>query len=94
MSTKQTLLLSRNFARTKQAKIDVAMKHGAYSMLKKAMKMKPEEVTAIVRESGLRGTAARGSVPVSSGDSFPRINSLAMSASIQTNPSQEPVKID
>ena len=60
MSTKQTLLLSRNFARTKQAKIDVAMKHGAYSMLKKAMKMKPEEVTALVRESGLRGHGGAG----------------------------------
>ncbi|RQW00265.1 NADH oxidoreductase (quinone) subunit F [bacterium] len=60
MSTKQALLLSRNFAKTKQAKIDVAMKHGAYSMLKKAMSMKPDEVTAIVKESGLRGHGGAG----------------------------------
>jgi NADH-quinone oxidoreductase subunit F len=36
-------------------KIDVYMKHGGYGALKKALKMKPEEVIDVVKQSGLRG---------------------------------------
>jgi NADH-quinone oxidoreductase subunit F len=36
-------------------KIDVYMKHGGYGAFKKALKMKPEEVIDVVKQSGLRG---------------------------------------
>jgi len=36
-------------------KIDVYMKHGGYGALAKALKMKPEEVIDVVKQSGLRG---------------------------------------
>lgn len=55
-----TLLLSRNFAVANQSNIDVALKNGAYEQFKRALKMKPEEVTAIVKESGLRGHGGAG----------------------------------
>lgn len=35
--------------------IDVYMKHGGYSAFKKALKMKPEAVIDVVKQSGLRG---------------------------------------
>ena len=35
--------------------IDVYESHGGYSMLRKAISMKPEEVTDVVKKSGLRG---------------------------------------
>jgi NADH-quinone oxidoreductase subunit F len=60
MSLRNVLLLSRNFAKPNQTNIDVAMKNGAYSMLKKALKMKQEEVIALVKESGLRGHGGAG----------------------------------
>ncbi len=53
-------LLSRNFGLPGQATIDTALKRGAYDMLKRAVKMKPEEVTGIVKESGLRGHGGAG----------------------------------
>ena len=55
-----TLLLSRNFAVDKMAALDVALKHGAYEQFKRALRMKPEEVTQIVKDSGLRGHGGAG----------------------------------
>src|SRR5262245_40863159 len=37
------------------ASIDIYQQHGGYEMLKKALGMKPEEVTDVVKKSGLRG---------------------------------------
>ncbi|MBI5059535.1 NADH-quinone oxidoreductase subunit NuoF [candidate division KSB1 bacterium] len=53
-------VVSRNFAVPNMAKLDVATKHGAYEMLKRAVKLKPDEVTAIVKASGLRGHGGAG----------------------------------
>jgi NADH-quinone oxidoreductase subunit F len=53
-------LLSKNFDVPNMATLDVAMKHGAYDMLKRAMKLKPEEVTELVKASGLRGHGGAG----------------------------------
>ncbi|MBU0508098.1 NADH-quinone oxidoreductase subunit NuoF [bacterium] len=53
-------LLSRNFGKSGQAGIETAEQRGAYAMLKKAVRMKPEEVTALVKESGLRGHGGAG----------------------------------
>jgi len=36
-------------------KIDVYMKHGGYNAFKKALKMKPEAIIDVVKQSGLRG---------------------------------------
>ncbi len=55
-----TLLISKNFAVENMASIDVALKYGAYSQLKRAVKMKPEEVIEIVKASGLRGHGGAG----------------------------------
>ncbi len=41
-------------------RLPVALKHGAYEMLKKALKMKPEDVVGLVKESGLRGHGGAG----------------------------------
>jgi len=40
--------------------IDCYLKHGGYEMLKKAFKMKPEEVCAEVMDSGVRGRGGAG----------------------------------
>jgi NADH-quinone oxidoreductase subunit F len=53
-------LLSKNFDVPNMASLDVAMKHSAYDMLKRAMKLKPEEVTELVKASGLRGHGGAG----------------------------------
>ena len=53
-------LVSRNFAAPGQATIDGAMQRGAYEMFKRALKMKPEEVTTLVKASGLRGHGGAG----------------------------------
>jgi len=53
-------LLSRSFGKPDQASLETAMQRGAYAMLKKAVGMKPEEVTALVKESGLRGHGGAG----------------------------------
>jgi len=55
-----TRVLSRNLALPGQAHLETAMKRGAYEMLKRALKMKPEEVTTLVKASGLRGHGGAG----------------------------------
>ena len=55
-----TRFLSRNFAIDNMAKLDIALKHGAYEQFKRSLKMKPEEVTEIVKASGLRGHGGAG----------------------------------
>jgi NADH-quinone oxidoreductase subunit F len=52
--------ISRNFGLAGQTSIDGAMKRGAYSMLKRALTMKPEDVTNLVKSSGLRGHGGAG----------------------------------
>ncbi|HEY3294632.1 MAG TPA: NADH-quinone oxidoreductase subunit NuoF [bacterium] len=52
--------LSRNFGLPGQTGIESAMKRGAYEMLKRAVAMKPEDVTALVKASGLRGHGGAG----------------------------------
>lgn len=54
------MILSKNWDEPKQRNIDVAIKNGAYTALKKLFKMKPEEVIATVKESGLRGRGGAG----------------------------------
>ena len=46
--------LSRNFGLPGQAGIETAIKRGAYEMLRRALTMKSEDVTALVKASGLR----------------------------------------
>ncbi|RPH92946.1 NADH oxidoreductase (quinone) subunit F [candidate division KSB1 bacterium] len=53
-------LLSRHFGLPGQTHIETAMKRGAYEQFKRALKMKPEEVTALVKASGLRGHGGAG----------------------------------
>lgn len=54
------MILSKNWNEPKQRNIDVAMRNGAYASLKKLFQMKPEEVIAVVKESGLRGRGGAG----------------------------------
>jgi NADH-quinone oxidoreductase subunit F len=53
-------LVSRNFNLPGQASIETAVKRGAYEMFKRAVKMKPEEITNLVKVSGLRGHGGAG----------------------------------
>jgi NADH-quinone oxidoreductase subunit F len=53
-------LLSRHFGLPGQANLDTAVKRGAYEMLRRALKMKPEEVTTVVKASALRGHGGAG----------------------------------
>ncbi|MBK6910723.1 MAG: NADH-quinone oxidoreductase subunit NuoF [bacterium] len=53
-------VISKNFAVANMASLDVALKNGAYDQFKRALKMKPEEVTQIVKDSGLRGHGGAG----------------------------------
>ncbi len=53
-------VISRNFAIPRMASLDVAQKHGAYEQFRKAVTMKPEEVIALVKASGLRGHGGAG----------------------------------
>jgi len=54
------MILSKNWGEPKQCSIDVAMANGAYASLKKLFKMKPDEVIAEIKESGLRGRGGAG----------------------------------
>lgn len=56
----EVCLCSRNFAVPGQFNIDVYRQSGGYGMLKKALKMKPAEVTSLVKESRLRGKGGAG----------------------------------
>jgi len=54
------LVISKNFDVPEMNRVNVAVKHGAYSSLDKLLKMKPEEVTSEVKQSGLRGRGGAG----------------------------------
>ncbi len=53
-------VLTRNVGVPNSEKIDVYLKRGGYTALKKALSMSPEALTAEVRESGLRGRGGAG----------------------------------
>ncbi len=53
-------VLSTRFDIEDAHKIEVAKKHGAYSVLEKAFSMEPGDVTDIVKNSGLRGRGGAG----------------------------------
>ena len=47
--------ISKHFATPDMHRLPVALKHGAYEMLERALKMEPDEVIELVKASGLRG---------------------------------------
>jgi len=53
-------ILSAKFDIENAHKIEVAKEHGAYSNLEKLFSMQPDEVTEIVKNSGLRGRGGAG----------------------------------
>ena len=55
-----TKIVSKNFDIPNSHKLEVALKHGRYSSIEKLFTMKPEEVTAEVTKSGLRGKGGGG----------------------------------
>ncbi|QQG66561.1 NADH-quinone oxidoreductase subunit NuoF [Desulfobulbus oligotrophicus] len=56
----QVKVLSAKFDIPDANTLEVAKKHGAYATLDKIFAMQPEEVTEIVKESGLRGRGGAG----------------------------------
>src|SRR3972149_9537872 len=61
MSTDGTVrVVSRNFNFPGMTDIDTAMKRGGYSQLKKAVKMKREDIITEVKNSWLRGHGGAG----------------------------------
>ncbi|MBL7199085.1 MAG: NADH-quinone oxidoreductase subunit NuoF [Anaerolineae bacterium] len=60
MSTQFEPILTRNVGVPNSEKIDVYVERGGYTALRKALKMSPDELTAEVRESGLRGRGGAG----------------------------------
>lgn len=55
-----TKIVSKNFEIPNSHKLEVALKNGRYSSIDKLFTMKPEEVTAEVTKSGLRGKGGGG----------------------------------
>ncbi len=53
-------ILSAKFDIEDARKIEVAKQHGAYATLEKVFSMKPDEVTEVVKNSGLRGRGGAG----------------------------------
>lgn len=53
-------ILSNNFFNPEAAKLSFYEKNDGYKMLKKALKMKPQEITDLVKASGLRGRGGAG----------------------------------
>ena len=53
-------IVSKNFDIKDSHELEVALKHGRYSSLKKLFSMKPDEVTQEVTKSGLRGKGGGG----------------------------------
>jgi hypothetical protein len=60
MSTQFEPILTRNIGIPNSETIRVYLERGGYSALKKALTLTPEEVTAEIRESGLRGRGGAG----------------------------------
>jgi NADH-quinone oxidoreductase subunit F len=60
MSTQFEPILTRNVGIPNSEKIGVYLARGGYSALKKALQMPPEDVTAEVQDSGLRGRGGAG----------------------------------
>ncbi len=56
----ETKLLTEHYDRDEFRTLKGYIKHGGYDVIKKALKMKPEEIIAIVKESGLRGRGGAG----------------------------------
>ncbi len=52
--------ISKHFATPDMCRLPVALKHGAYEMLQRALKMEPAEVIELVKASGLRGHGGAG----------------------------------
>jgi len=55
-----SLVITKNFSVSGSHKIEVYEKTGGYQALRRALKMKPEEVVNEVKESGLRGRGGAG----------------------------------
>lgn len=55
-----TTLLSRDFGDPEARRIDVWLERGGYGGLRKALGMEPDEITAAVKDSGLRGRGGAG----------------------------------
>jgi NADH-quinone oxidoreductase subunit F len=53
-------ILTRNVGLTNSEGIAVYLKRGGYTALRKALKMPPDELTAMVKDSGLRGRGGAG----------------------------------
>jgi NADH-quinone oxidoreductase subunit F len=60
MSAQFEPILTRNIGVPNSEKIDVYLARGGYEALKRALTMSPDDVTAVVRESGLRGRGGAG----------------------------------
>ena len=76
-------------------KLDVYLAHDGYVAARKALTtLKPEEVTALVKESNCVGGVGRAFRPASNGDSYPRTRiSLSICVATQTRVSLERSKI-
>jgi len=57
---RDTLVLTKNFGNEDAKKIDVYERQGGYQQLRKALRMKPEEIVAEVKASNLRGRGGAG----------------------------------
>jgi NADH-quinone oxidoreductase subunit F len=53
-------ILTRNVGLTNSERIAVYLKQGGYTALRQALKMPPDELTAMVKDSGLRGRGGAG----------------------------------
>ncbi|MFQ5746500.1 MAG: NADH-quinone oxidoreductase subunit NuoF [Gemmatimonadota bacterium] len=55
-----TTLLSRHFGDAGARSLETWLGYGGYEALRKALEMTPEEITSVVKESGLRGRGGAG----------------------------------
>ncbi len=55
-------IVSKNFSIKNSHKLNVALKHGRYTTLKKLFSMKPDKVIQEIQESGLRGKGGGGAL--------------------------------
>ncbi|MCB0271494.1 MAG: NADH-quinone oxidoreductase subunit NuoF [Bdellovibrionales bacterium] len=53
-------ILSKHFNQVEARAIDVSIANGRYSRVAKALSMKPDEITSVIKESGLRGRGGAG----------------------------------